>query len=122
MKSKELLEKYPKAASVIMAHQTDVFRQSLEAADISPEFKEFAKTQELDMDTIAELIDANPRIAFDTFDANQVYIEISVVLQEKDANFLYFVNSKSTDVYYPTRKEAESRAVEAAFEILNNKL
>lgn len=118
----ELFEKYEKAANVIVSHYSDVFIKTVEDSTAPDEFKEFARQQHVDEETIAEIIENAPRGAFDVFDKHEIYIEISVVLQEKSASFIYFINSKSADVYYPTRKEAEAAAVETAFEILNNKL
>lgn len=123
MNSKELLEKYPEAATAIIKHQTKVFNDSLESSDISPEFKEFAKTQDLDYETVASFMEVNPRIAFDTFDENQVYINIQV---SKDGMFSYSIIGDLAEVgtsnKYKTRIEAEKLAVEEAFKTLNDKL
>lgn len=123
MNSKELLEKYPEAATAIIKHQTKVFNNSLESSDISAEFKEFAKTQDLDYETVAAFMEVNPRIAFDTFDENQVYINIQV---SKDGMFSYSIIGDLAEVgtsnKYKTRIEAERLAVEEAFKTLNDKL
>lgn len=123
MNSKELLEKYPEAASAIVKHQTKVFNESLESSDISPEFKEFAKTQDLDYETVAAFMDVNPRIAFDTFDEHGLYITI---LPYPDGTFTYKMQSNIAEMgttnTYKTRIEAERNAVEAAFPTLNSKL
>lgn len=121
MNSKELLETYNKAATAIIEHQTAQFIKSLEASDISPEFKDFAQTQVLDYESVAVFIDVNPRSAFDVFDANEVYIQISVDIENNCFRYS-FDGGKVESNDYSTRKEAESAAVEAAFKILNDKL
>lgn len=124
MNSKVLLETYPEAASAILAHQTEIFRKSLESSDISPEFKEFAQTQELDYETVASFMDINPRGVFDVFDANDVNIIIHVYTEEPPTEFAFSIaqHDYDHDELYPTRKEAEAAALEKAFEILNDKL
>lgn len=121
MNSRELLENYPKSATAILEYHTKMFRESLESADISEEFKEYAKTQELDYETVASLVDVNPRGIFDVFDANGVYIQISVDIENKCFRYS-FDGGKVESNDYETRKEAESAAVEAAFKVLNDKL
>lgn len=121
MNSKELLEKYPKAAEVILAHYTEIFKASLGSTDLSSEFKEFIEAQQLDFNTVGDLIDTNPRSTFDVFDANEVYIQISVDLENKCFRWSFDGGHvESND--YTSRKEAEVNAVEKAFEILNDKL
>lgn len=124
MNSRELLEKYPKAAEVVLEYHTNLFRKTLETADISPEFKEFAQTQVLDLDTVADLIDTNPRGTFDVFDAHKIYITTTV--SPVDGYFLWHIQTDKETFdeieYLDNRKVAEVAAVEKAFEILNEKL
>lgn len=124
MNSKVLLETYPEAASAILAHQTEIFRKSLESSDISPEFKEFAQTQELDYETVASFMDINPRGVFDVFDAHKIYITTPVSIV--DGYFRWEISTDKetwdTSEFLDNRKMAEAAAVEKAFEILNHKL
>lgn len=126
MKGIELLEKYPKAAEVIIQYYADEFLKAVEASDVSEEFKEFSRQQRIDDQYVADFIDNNPRGTFDVFDANGVYIEISVDVSKANALFAYVINGDIMDnvegVLYNNRKEAEVAAVEKAFEILNDKL
>lgn len=125
MKTIELLEKYPKAAEVIIKHYSDEFIKATESADIPEEFKEFAKQQQIDSQYVADFIDNNHRGTFDVFDANGVYIEILIGYKPKPL-FNYIINGDIEGnveaILYDTRKEAETAAVEKAFEILNDKL
>jgi hypothetical protein len=124
MNSQELLEKYGKAASVVKEYYLGKFLDSMESENLPENFKEFAKEQGIDNDTVAKMIEAMPRALFDVFDVNEIYINItafrnglflySIITDEKEE-----IGSKETS---NTRKEAEKLAIEKAFEILNEKL
>jgi len=126
MKAIELLEKYPEAAKVINQFYHAKITDSMSTADVPEEFKEMLKQQEFDNEYIASFIDNNPRMLFDVFDSNGVYIEILVDLTKDDALFSYVINgnimSNVEGVLYNSRIEAEKVAIEKAFEILNDKL
>jgi len=124
MKAIDLLETYPKAATVIKEFYYGKMINSLqEDNDIPQEFKDMVKAQQFDSEYVATFIDNNPRFLFDIFDANGIFISIKYSLDgftwsnmQSDASEL-----KDTTIYL-FRKEAETVAVEKAFEILNNKL
>ena len=126
MKAIELLEKYPEAAKVINEFYRSRMMNSMETDDVPDEFKEMLKEQSFDNEYIATFIDASPRMLFDVFDSNGVYIEILVDLTKDDALFSYVINgnimSNVEGVLYNSRIEAEKVAIEKAFEILNEKL
>jgi hypothetical protein len=125
MKGLELLEAYPKAAEVINEFYHTKMIESMNTPDVSQEYKDLLKEQEFDNEYVAKFIDANPRILFDVFDSNAVYIEI-LVDYTADAVFTYGVinddemNTESTTYKY--RVEAERVAVGKAFQLLNDKL
>jgi hypothetical protein len=122
----ELLETYPRAAEVINEFYHSKMIESMDTPDVPDEFKEMLKQQEFDNEYVAKFIDANPRILFDVFDSNAVYIEILVDYSKNDAEFTYGVidddemNTEST--IYNSRVEAEKVAIETAFQLLNDKL
>ena len=122
----ELLETYPRAAEVINEFYHTKMIESMDTADVPDEFKEMLKQQEFDNEYVAKFIDANPRILFDVFDSNSVYIEILVDYSKNDAEFTYGVidddemNTEST--IYNSRIDAEKVAVQKAFQLLNDKL
>lgn len=126
MKGLELLEAYPKAAEVINEFYHTKMIESMNTPDVSQEYKDLLKEQEFDNEYVAKFIDANPRILFDVFDSNAVYIEILVDYSKNEAEFTYGVidddemNTESTTYKY--RVEAEKVAVEKAFQLLNDKL
>jgi hypothetical protein len=118
----ELLETYPKAAGVIKEFYNNKLIDSMNDSSerVSEEFKEMLKQQSFDNEYVATFIDSNPRFLFDVFDVNEIYIQITVDLENKCFRYSFDGLIESND--YLTRKEAEARSIETAFEILNNKL
>jgi hypothetical protein len=113
----DLLETYPRAAEEIAEFYRSKMIESLNTQDVPDEFKEMIKDQEFDNQYIATFIDANPRILFDVFDSNEVFIQINV------PNFSYSINEGDVIAgSWPNRIEAERAAIEQAFQILNDKL
>lgn len=124
MSSQELLENYGKAASVVKDFYLGKFLDSMEDSENLPEnFKEFAKEQGIDNDTVAKMIDAMPRALFDAFDAHEVMISVKYGVDGFTWHItqLPFSEIKDTTVY-TFRIDAEKAAIEKAFEILNEKL
>ena len=126
MKAVELLETYPRAAEVINEFYHTKMIESMDTTDVPNDFKEMLKQQEFDNEYVAKFIDANPRILFDVFDSNSVYIEILVDLTKDDALFSYVIDGDMMGnvegVLYNSRIEAEKVAIEKAFQLLNDKL
>jgi hypothetical protein len=126
MKAVELLETYPRAAEVINEFYHTKMIESMNTTDVPDDFKEMLKQQEFDNEYVAKFIDANPRILFDVFDSNGVYIEILVDLTKDDALFSYVIDGDMMGnvegVLYNSRIEAEKVAIEKAFQLLNDKL
>jgi hypothetical protein len=124
----DLLETYPRAAEEIAEFYRSKMIESLNTQDVPDEFKEMIKDQEFDNQYIATFIDANPRILFDVFDSNAVYIEILMDYTEPDPTFTFTYTVIDGDIVYSNstqhnnRIEAERAAIEQAFQILNDKL
>lgn len=113
----DLLETYPMAAEEIAEFYRSKMLESLNTQDVPDEFKDMVKGQEFDNQYIATFIDANPRILFDVFDSNEVFIQINV------PNFSYSINEGDVIAgSWQNRIEAERAAIEQAFQILNDKL
>ena len=115
----EMIEKYPLAAKAVRDWVMEQMLNSFKDESVPEEFKNYMLEQGIEYDKVAIMIDANPRFLFDLFDDNNVIIETFL---EKDETFSYKILSVITTNYLKTRKEAELFAIEAAFEILNNKL
>lgn len=115
----ELLEKYPRAASVIKNWLLWKMVEALQNESIDEEFKQYMRDQGIENDKIAPMIDANPRMLFDIFDEHDVIIE---TLLYPNREFTIKIGNQATTNSWKIRKEAELFAVEAAFEILEKQL
>jgi hypothetical protein len=123
MKAVELLEKYPETAKVINEFYRSKMINSMETEDVPDEFKEMLKEQSFDNEYIATFVDASPRMLFDVFDDNEIYINVTAF---PNSLFHYSIVGEIAEVgsteTFNTRLEAEKLVVEQAFEILNEKL
>jgi hypothetical protein len=114
----ELLEKYPRAASVIKNWLLWKMVDALQNESIDEEFKQYMRDQGIENDKIAPMIDANPRMLFDIFDEHEVFISINITYRK----FTYRIDNLVNPTEYSTRKECELISITRAFEILENKL
>jgi hypothetical protein len=115
----KLLEKHPISAKLIREWFMEKMIESLNDNAITDEFRQFMREQSIDDDKIGVMIDANPRMLFDVFDDNKIFIEI---LLYPDGEFTCKIGNQGTTISWKTRKEAELSAIEVAFEILENQL
>ena len=115
----ELLEKYPLTAQIVRDWFMQSMIESFKDEDVPEEFKQFMLEQGIENDKVGKLIDVNVRILFDVFDENDIVIE---TLLYPSKEFTVIIGRQATTNSWKTRKEAEHFAVEAAFEILENKL
>ena len=120
MKATELLEKYPLSTEVVREWFMQKMIESVRGDDEVPEdFKNFMLEQGIDNNRMATIIDSNPRMLFDVFDNNDLFIEIFMYT---DVTFTCKIGNETTTNSWKTRKDAEAFAIEAAFEMLENKL
>jgi len=118
MKALELLETYPKAGKIVNDWFLDKMLKSLNTDAIPEEFKEYISHQPIDNQNIAVMIDNNPRVLFDVFDENNVFIQINV-----SKTFSYSINEGDViSGSWIIRKDAEAAAIEQAFELLDKNL
>ena len=135
MSGLELLEKYPLAKKVVKDWFMKSMIESFKDESVPDEFKQFMLEQGIEDDKIGTLIDINPRMLFDVFDDNNIRIHICVGSDVSSNNFSFHIASDviKTDVSqgesvkdltndFKTRKEAEIKAIEYAFELLEIKL
>ena len=119
MKGIELLEQYPLTAKVIREWFLEKMIESLQDENVPDEFKNYMRDQGVENDKVGVMIDANPRMLLDVFDENEIVIENSLY---PDGTFTIKIGNEATTQSWKTRKEAETFAIEAAFEILETKL
>jgi hypothetical protein len=128
MKGIELLETYPKAATVIKDFYNNKLIDSVSnsSEEIPEEFKEMIKQQSFDNEYVAAFIDSNPRFLFDVFDNNELNVEILVMYSDRPSMFTYTVVEgdliHTEPTKYNSRIEAEKVAIEEAFKLLNERL
>jgi hypothetical protein len=119
MKGIDLLNKHTASAEVIRAWFLEKMIESLQTSDVPDDFKNMMRETGIEDDKLAIMIDANPRMLLDVFDDNDIIIENSLY---PDGTFTIKIGNQATTQSWKTRKEAELFAIEAAFEILENKL
>ena len=119
MKGLELIQNYPAAGKIVKEWFFKSMLESFKDESVPDEFKEFMLEQGIEDDKIGTLIDVNPRMLLDVYDDNKIFIEILIYPNEE---FTCKIGNQGTTNSWKTRKEAELFAIEAAFEILENKL
>jgi hypothetical protein len=119
MKGLDLLEKHPLAANVVRDWFMNQMLESFKDETVPEGFKQYMLEQGIDNDKVGTLIDVNPRNLLDVFDENNIIIETSLY---PNGEFTIKIGNEATTNSWKTRKEAELFAIEAAFEILENKL
>lgn len=118
MEMLEILENHPKCTIVVKQWFLDKMLESLNLESLPEDFKESVRSQGINNDKIAKMLDGSPRALFDVFDNHKVYVDISC-LNDK---FLWGINNDMNNSVYDTRKEADGAAIVEAFKILEAKL
>jgi hypothetical protein len=123
MNTKEILEKNPLSAEVVRKWFTNKMFESIQKDDTVPEdFKNFVLNEGLSNENLIIFIETNPRSLFDVFDENEIYLNIFRVKNI----FMWALYDSEEQILdgrvFNTRKETEESAVEAAFDILEEKL
>jgi hypothetical protein len=135
MKGLQLLESHPASAEVVRTWFLNQMIESFKDDTVPDGFKQYMREQGIDNDKVGILIDVNPRNLFDVFDDNNIRIHIAVGSDVSSDNFSFHIASDviKTDASqgesvkgltndFKTRKEAEIKAIEYAFELLEIKL
>lgn len=119
MNTKEILEKNPISAEVVRKWFTNKMFESIQKDDTVPEdFKNFILNEGVSNENLIIFIDSNPRSLFDVFDENEIYIAITT-----PPDWCWEISPGHTEnSVCRSRKEAEHVAIEAAFNILEEKL
>ena len=129
MKTNELLEKHPLTTEVVRTWFFEQMVKSFDDETVPEEFKEMMKQEGVTNERLATLIDVQPRTLFDVFDENDIIIYFMIFSSPEGVRFSAAIHTGNDEELpnpigkqYNTRKEAELVAIEAAFEILENKL
>jgi hypothetical protein len=120
MEALKLLEKYPLSTEVVREWFINKMVESVKGDDTVPEdFKNYMLEQGIPNDKLCIFIDSSPRSLFDAFDENNVII---IIKYHDNFGFTWAVEEADDQSFYKTRKESETFAIEAAFEILEQQL
>ena len=76
MKGLEILQKYPHSADVVRKWLFNRMVESMQDDSVPEDFKEAMMNEAVTNERLAVFIDTNPRMLFDVFDENDIYINI----------------------------------------------
>jgi len=123
MTALELLETYPKAANAIAQFYQKRLIDSMNTEDVPEDYKEVLRSQPFDNQYVAKFVHANPRILFDVFDENGLFIE---TLYMEDTFHYTITNGEeileTNTEKYETRIECDRAVIEDAISLLNELL
>ena len=120
----ELLNESKFAKPVILNWFKQQMLNSFQGTELTKEQIEQYIEDTLAEKTFVELININPRMMFDVFDENEIYIFIKYMNEPKNIGFFHTIKDGQSIIAYlkDTRKEAELSGIIEATKILNNKL
>lgn len=114
-----LLENCPNVTEVVKLWFTELMIESLNDGSVPEEFKEHMRQQGVSTEQIVKILEGNPRVLFDVFDANDVIINVLY----KKGLFYWNIDDFTEQLQsYSNRRLAESDAIRSAFNILEEKL
>jgi len=117
----ELMTKFPYAAEEIRQWFLNEMIESFEDEEVPEEFKQMMRDTGISVEHVAKLIDINPRVLFDVFDKNKIYVEITREIGAFGAT-VYSSEPTNTISNFKDRKSAELSAIVFAFQALNLQL
>lgn len=114
----ELIKEYPKAGEIILQWYKDKMQASLtDVEGITEDLKESFKQYTVGDAHMGLMIDSTPRMLFDVFDDNSIFIVI-----HKEKVFSYDINNGEVIAgAWNNRKETEMAAIRQAFILLDKK-
>jgi len=122
MKAQELLSKYPLAGKVVKDWFLEKMIESMNTDSVPEEFKQAMLAEGISDDRLGTVIDAQPRALFDVFDQHDLSVNIIRTPNSTEEWEWEIMQESTENSVCTTRKTAEVFAIEAAFEILENKL
>jgi hypothetical protein len=112
----EILNHYPIATEIAREWFIKKMKQNLDEDMVNEDFKEFMIRKGVPDDTLAIMLDQNPRTFFDVLDENNLIVEI---IYSRNGVFYFLINGALDSGRYEGRVACERAAVIAAFEKLN---
>lgn len=114
----KVLNDYPIATEIARDWFIKKMKQNLDEDLVDENFKEFMLRKGVPDDTLAIMLDQNPRTFFDVLDENRLFVEIRLS-EEAEGGFYYVINAVKDSEIYDERIPCERDAVIRAFELLN---
>lgn len=114
----KVLNDYPIATEIAREWFIKKMKQNLDEDLADENFKEFMLRKGVPDDTLAIMLDQNPRTFFDVLDENRLFIEIRIS-EEAEGGFYYVLNTVEDTKAYDTRIPCERAAVIKALSMLN---
>ena len=118
MKMQELLNEYPKTATVIKQWLLEKMLKGLKDDKLPENFKDMVRKDGITDDKVVGILEGNPRSLFDIFDEHILFI--SVIAHNQ--GFIWYINDGESSDVYTARKAADEAAVVEAFKLLEAKL
>jgi hypothetical protein len=112
----EVLHRYPLATEVVRDWFIKKMKQNLDEDMVNEDFKEFMMRKGVPDDTLAIMLDQNPRTFFDVLDENKLIVEI---IHSRSGVFYFLINGALDNGKYDGRIPCERAAVIKALEMLN---
>ena len=115
----KVLNDYPIATEIAREWFIKKMKQNLQEDMVNEEFMEFMMRKGVPDDTLAIMLEQNPRTFFDVLDENKLIVEI---IYAGNGLFYFTINDKNfpNSGDFQGRVPCERAAVIAAFEKLNN--
>lgn len=123
MKTEDLLVSYPRATQTVREWFLKEMLKSFEDDQVPEDFKEAMRIQGIPNGQLFKLIDAQPRILFDVFDENGIYIDIHVNMERTQGPSFHTTIAGEVELgWKPDRKSAEVLGIQRAFQLLEENL
>lgn len=124
LKWKDIAKSYPKAAGKFRVWLKSILVAFQEEAVIAASSEDAIEAEAISDEVVEQsceiLLQTNPRVIYDFFDSNGLFMELEVVGPQDSAAFTYNVG-EGPGPEYPSRREAEAAGFMRAFEELNRK-
>jgi len=122
MKSIDLLSKYPLVAEEVREWFFEKMTESLQDETVPEDFKKSVMSEAITDERLAVMIDAQPRSLFDVFDEHEISINIERTPNSVEEWSWNVMQHGEDHTGCASRKEAETKAIIYAFEILEEQL
>lgn len=115
---KNLLENYPKTASIVKAWLLERLLDSLNTDNVPDDFKEYARQTGIEDNHVAGILENSPSSLYELFDQHNILITIDALQMDL---FNVKINGVNDGNKFSSRMDADRYATSEAFKLLNDK-